>query len=336
MWDDEVQAFQVELMECILLEETSRQQAKRYILLITSTEVYSPHDGIKALRAIESELNNLRSCTGTKAILYMIHRSTDPPLHGIAFATKGMEEFMMSIMNVDNQDLISKMEGFAVQGMKAIHNEINKKLVEITKDDNAKMHWANYFHNVIQCYQVIVEGWPTNIPFINLSKVSSALPDLEIQVNNEEFQQLFEEHNEKLKTGKIIDNHWQTHSDKGKKWVQSPDDSGMKCRKKMYKSAETVNTDDEDDAPTLPANADANGTSANTNSISNSTINVNVNMGTIANANNNTVTDANNNTDSDANTGVFNFLDPSTSLIPQSPMVLLRSYRTSENNNIKQ
>jgi hypothetical protein len=42
------------------------------------------------------------------------------------------------------------------------------------------MHWANYFHNVVQPYQVIVEGWLANILFVNLSEVSSVLPDLEM------------------------------------------------------------------------------------------------------------------------------------------------------------
>lgn len=40
------------------------------------------------------------------------------PLRSIAFTTEGIEEFMLSMMNIGNQDLISKMEGFAIQGMK--------------------------------------------------------------------------------------------------------------------------------------------------------------------------------------------------------------------------
>ncbi|KAG1832869.1 hypothetical protein DFJ58DRAFT_847952, partial [Suillus subalutaceus] len=91
----------------------------------------------------------------------------------VNFTTEGVDEFMSSTMNIDSQDLISKMEGFAVQGMKgaaknhqkqcsavrsAIRHEIGKRLVEITKDEDAKMHWTNYFRNVIQCYQVIIEG----------------------------------------------------------------------------------------------------------------------------------------------------------------------------------
>ncbi|KAG0708287.1 hypothetical protein DFH29DRAFT_795151 [Suillus ampliporus] len=208
-------------------------------------------DVTQTLKAIKSELNNLKSRTGTEAMLYATRGSTDLPLRGIAFATEGVEEFMPSVMNIDNQDLISKMEGFAVQGMKGAANNhkkrcsnvraalckiITQKLVEITKDDSARMHWANYFRNVVQPYQVIVEGWPANIPFINLSEASSALPDLEMlerkwrsgavywrRLGDEEFQQLLEERNEKLETSEIVEHCRRTRSDKGKKralWVQ--------------------------------------------------------------------------------------------------------------------
>jgi hypothetical protein len=51
-------------------------------------------------------------------MFYATHGSTDLPLCGVIFTTDSVEEFMPSMMNIDNQDLISKMEGFAVQGMK--------------------------------------------------------------------------------------------------------------------------------------------------------------------------------------------------------------------------
>ncbi|KAG2158563.1 uncharacterized protein EDB93DRAFT_1076570 [Suillus bovinus] len=56
-----------------------------------------------------------------------------------------------------------------------IHHKIQKGLVAITKDENMKMHWANYFRNNIQHYQVVIEGWPANIPFVNLSQALSAV-----------------------------------------------------------------------------------------------------------------------------------------------------------------
>jgi len=40
------------------------------------------------------------------------------------------------------------------------------------------MQWAHYFRNIVTCYQVAVEGWPTTIPFANLSSASSSLSQL--------------------------------------------------------------------------------------------------------------------------------------------------------------
>ncbi|KAG2740597.1 hypothetical protein P692DRAFT_20851330 [Suillus brevipes Sb2] len=250
------------------------------------------NDVMQTLKAIENELNNLRSRTGAEAILYMARGSMDLPLRGVVFATEGVDNFMVSVMNIDNQDLISKMEGFAVQSMKgmcckksskpcsdvhtAIRHKIQKGLVAITKDPNANMHWANYFRNVVQRYQVVIEGWPANIPFVNLSQASSALPDLEmIHRKWESCAICWKEIDD--------DHHRRTRSDKGKKRARSPD--GLSCCKKIYKSTETIEMDDEDN--TSPA-ANANIPSANisTNSTSSNTNdNTSTNTGTSTNSN---------------------------------------------------
>ncbi|KAG0697183.1 hypothetical protein DFH29DRAFT_878888 [Suillus ampliporus] len=91
-------------------------------------------------------------------------------LQSVAFATEGVQHFMGSVMGINNQDLVSKMEGFAVQGMKGattnhkqqvseirlkICNIINTKLCNIfdscalieliTGDPNARMQWTHYY-----------------------------------------------------------------------------------------------------------------------------------------------------------------------------------------------
>ena len=47
-------------------------------------------------------------------------------------------------------------------------------------EPTAKMEWAHYFHSMVQCYKVVVEGWLPSIPFTNLSAVSNSLPQLEL------------------------------------------------------------------------------------------------------------------------------------------------------------
>ncbi|KAI5999190.1 hypothetical protein EDD15DRAFT_2128315, partial [Pisolithus albus] len=101
-------------------------------------------------------------------------------------------------MGIDNLTPVSKMEGFAIQGIKgaarnhqdrvshvrsSICEIINRKLREITGNLDAKMQWSAYFARVVSRYLVIVDGWPDNIPFVNLSSVSSSLPQLERLLN---------------------------------------------------------------------------------------------------------------------------------------------------------
>jgi hypothetical protein len=117
------------------------------------------------------------------------------------------------------------------------------------------------------------------MPFENLSKVSSSLTNLEMllckwksgdiywrQMENEEFEELHCERNEKLDNGEIIEHCCWPHSDKGKKraCTHSPDDNDEnpppRChkgkkrtradenlsprrRKKIYKSLPSVDTD---------------------------------------------------------------------------------------------
>ncbi|KAG2151061.1 uncharacterized protein EDB93DRAFT_1083771 [Suillus bovinus] len=231
------------------------------------------NDVTQTLKAVENELKNLRTRTGAESILYTTRGSMDLPLCGIAFATEGVHEFMGLVINIDDQDLVSKMEGFAVQGMKgaarnhqkctsdirsAICQEINKTLHKYSTFE--VFFYAHYWRNIVQRYLVVIKGWPENIPFVNLSTVSSALPDLEMlldkwetgeihwkHLDEDKYEKLCQEHREKVSSGQVIEKHCQTRSDKGKKCDQ-PSNHSSHCRK-TYKSAQTVISDDESDIP---------------------------------------------------------------------------------------
>lgn len=127
--------------------------------------------------------------------------------------------------------------------------------------------------------------------------MSSALPDLELllrrwqsgvihwrEVDDKEFQQLLEERNEKLENGEIIEHRRRTRSDKGKKRARSPDCSGLNRRKKKYKSAETVETDDEleDEDSTENTSAADNNSTENTSAADNNSV-VNATSGAFTN-----------------------------------------------------
>ncbi|KAG2140766.1 hypothetical protein BD769DRAFT_1336179, partial [Suillus cothurnatus] len=256
-----------------LLKEYAEWSSTKATGVRTSTKL-KVNDITQTLKAVEIELKSLQCCTGAESMLYTTRGSTDLPLRSITFATEGVQDFMQSVMGIDNQDLLGKMEGFAVQGVKgaaqnhqkrvsqahaAIHNIINSTLREITGDPDANMQWALYFQNIVQRYQVMVEGWPDSVPFVNLSQASSALPELDRlfrswklgatcwkTLTDEEFEKILQEHNDKLDRGEIDDHRRQTRSDKGKKQKKpTAIDSSSRGRKK-HKSAATVEDSDKE------------------------------------------------------------------------------------------
>ncbi|KAG1895392.1 uncharacterized protein F5891DRAFT_1130659 [Suillus fuscotomentosus] len=221
---DEYFALSKEEQDKLLTEFVEFKETK-------TTSVYTSmklkiNDVMHTLKVVENELNSLHCHMGTETILYTTHGSTDLPLCGLVFATEGIKNFMGTVMGVDNQDLVNKMEGFAVQGMKE----------QITGDDCAKMQW------------VIMEEWPKKIPFTNLNlqmllcKWESGATYWK-SLSDEEFEELCKEHKEKLESGELADQRHQPQSDKEKKHAEMRK-STAQC--KQFKSAETISDDNSD------------------------------------------------------------------------------------------
>ncbi|KAG1733401.1 uncharacterized protein EDB91DRAFT_1057521 [Suillus paluster] len=228
---DEYRTLTQEEQEELLQEFTNQKETK------ISGECISMRSKInditQTLKVVENELNSLNSRTGAEIMSYMTCGTTDLPLHTIVFMTPGVNHFMDSIMGIDTQDFISKMEQFAIQGIQGtannhqkrvlnLHGEIQaiimQKLREVTGESKAKMQWADYFCNVVNPYQVAIKGWPEHIPFTNLSNVSSALPDLKFLLDSwkmgamawnilddEELAQLHCKCDEKINSGQVIE-----------------------------------------------------------------------------------------------------------------------------------
>ena len=104
-------------------------------------------------------------------------------------------------------------------------------LGDITKNPTVKMHWKHYWRNIVARYHVVIEGWPDNIPFKNLSEVSSSLPSLESllrkleagkiywkSISAKEFKEIEAARNAGLEAGTVeLPSSRRTRSDKGKK-----------------------------------------------------------------------------------------------------------------------
>ncbi|KIM63447.1 hypothetical protein SCLCIDRAFT_117389 [Scleroderma citrinum Foug A] len=267
---EEYKALSAKEKEVLLAKFTEFRQSKTWGL---HTSAHSKvNDVAQMLKAVENELNSLRCRTGAETILYTTHGSTDVPVRSVMFLTEGVQKFMGTVMNINNQDLVNKMEGFAVQGMKGsvmnhqqcisqVHSEIrdciNQKLREITKNPKAKMHWVNYFRSIVWGYRVDIQGWLEGIPFTNLSSISSALPDLESllrswmsgrtfwkELSEDEFADICHKRDAKLLSGELVEHKRRTQSDKGKKCrMESTEDNN---HRKKYKSTAIINSDEED------------------------------------------------------------------------------------------
>ncbi|KIL64910.1 hypothetical protein M378DRAFT_38922, partial [Amanita muscaria Koide BX008] len=96
---------------------------------------------------------------------------------------------------IDNHEFLVRMEGFAIQGLKGtannykktlskrraeIRSEILNQLRAVTGNEDAQMEWKHYWIKVVARYNVMIEGWPTTVPFKNLSTASSPLVELNV------------------------------------------------------------------------------------------------------------------------------------------------------------
>jgi hypothetical protein len=139
--------------------------------------------------------------------------------------------------------------------------------VEITGDATAKMKWKNYFMEVVAKYLVVIEGWPAELPFGNLSDVVTSLPALENihhlwlsggihfrTIGDDEFNTISKERDDQVRRGEIPLDSRKTRSDKGKKRARSS--QGSKTKKKPRRSAEEVISSSESSDSSSDADSD--------------------------------------------------------------------------------
>lgn len=101
----------------------------------------------------------------------------------------------------------------------------------ITGDPEVRMQWKHYWRNVVRRHHVLIEGWPTKVPFKNLSETSSSITDLEDllrslrsgnihwrELSDEEFERVDAEREVELEKGNIQEpTPRHRRSDRGKK-----------------------------------------------------------------------------------------------------------------------
>ncbi|KAK2467217.1 hypothetical protein APHAL10511_000766 [Amanita phalloides] len=211
------------------------------------------NDAVKTIGCIENMLDGLCSRSGMEAQLFAMRSLIDIPLKSITYSTARVENFTESTLKLDKMDILGRMEGYALQGLKGAagnHNQwratlrtqvrdiINHHLRLTSGIPSAKMEWKCYFRNVVKRYSVIIKGWPREIEFINLSEASSSIDTLEKllqkwkqgttywkKLMREELERLEDERDAQIEDGGIqAMAPRRTHSDKGRKQHQRIDD----------------------------------------------------------------------------------------------------------------
>jgi hypothetical protein len=124
------------------------------------------------------------------------------------------------------------------------------------------MEWKHYWRNVVKRYKVVIEGWPNNIPFRNLSDASSSLPDLETLlrkwrsgkifwkvVTDNELKELDSNRDTQIESGDLeVPAPRRRRSDYGRKHRGKPTDDAPK--KHCKPSRRMVVDSDEEEEPT--------------------------------------------------------------------------------------
>jgi hypothetical protein len=140
----------------------------------------------------------------------------------------------------------------------------------ITDDESVRMEWKHYWRNIVKRYQVIIEGWPDNIPFRNLSDTSSPVSDLEDllrrwrsgstywkKLTAREVQALDQERDKQISNGEVdVPVPRRRRSDYGKKRPRTKQSDENNIRKK-HKSKEILDSSDSEsgseNTPSAPA-----------------------------------------------------------------------------------
>jgi hypothetical protein len=120
------------------------------------------------------------------------------------------------------------------------------------------MQWKLYWRNVVRRYRVIIEGWPDELPFKNLSDVSSSFADLESllrkwrsgvvhwrKISDEEFTEMEGERDHQIEAGTIQEPGRRCRrSDYGTKRARK--DNSEQRPSKKHRSRSHISTDEDE------------------------------------------------------------------------------------------
>ncbi|KAF8333827.1 hypothetical protein F5887DRAFT_921664 [Amanita rubescens] len=74
-----------------------------------------------SIAVIENEFLNLNARTGAEAVFFITRGTSDVAFRNVSFKTPGVTNFLETTMKIDSNQLLSKMEGYALSGFKGLY-----------------------------------------------------------------------------------------------------------------------------------------------------------------------------------------------------------------------
>lgn len=273
-----------------LIEEFNAEKATRAKATRKSPKSRA-NDLTYTAQVIEDELTNLRQRTGTEAILLLVRGTTESSSSPRYYATEGVNQFLTNCLNLELSDLLSRMEAYALNGLSGAACSYKKRSTNLKRDlrrlihqqlenvagysKKIQMSYVNFWSDITVKHRIVIEGWPSDIRFGNLSDVLTSLSHLQVvyekwergeiyfrKVSEAEFRTLAEEHRKAIKDGSISeDRRRKERADKGtkkgkkgKKHSQREGTERAAGKENRAVSREFIEDSDEDgDAPSAAA-----------------------------------------------------------------------------------
>ena len=147
-------------------------------------------------------------------------------------------------------------------------------LGEITGNESAQMRYKDFWPKIVRCYKVEITGWPSDIPFKDLSEGSRSLSDLESllrkwkngtvhwrKLTDEEYTRRENNRDEQIERREITVRKRQSCSDAGMKRRSYGGPTQVRKKARTTSGAVIQPSDDEssdsDDDSNVPANSTA-------------------------------------------------------------------------------
>ncbi|KZS91017.1 hypothetical protein SISNIDRAFT_487709 [Sistotremastrum niveocremeum HHB9708] len=214
------------------LEMYRRKAEESRVKVTTAPKVHKAAESdVKAtLKTIYELANRLEQRTGHALAIFSTRGSRSQWARPSLQISSSLKDFFMQVLKMTPVRLLQLMESYTTGGINLVAKEVgmvqsnlkgevrerlHASLAAASGNHNAKLNYVNFFNSVICKYRVWLEGWPEDIPLVNMSDMkrpdlgrlldglTSTPPSIQfISLSPEELAEKKKEREERLNSGK--------------------------------------------------------------------------------------------------------------------------------------